>query len=87
MRIFFDTNVLVSAFLSEKNFCFKVVDGIIDLGAFVTSEVVLSELERVLLKNAKIAPADVQGFLADLRELEITPTSPNPSLSAILTTP
>ncbi|MBI5184491.1 MAG: putative toxin-antitoxin system toxin component, PIN family [Nitrospinae bacterium] len=79
MRIFFDTNVLVSAFLSEKNFCFKLVDEVIDLGAFVTGEVVLTELERALLKNAKIAPDDVRGFLADLRELEIAPAPTHPS--------
>ncbi|OGW28371.1 MAG: putative toxin-antitoxin system toxin component, PIN family [Nitrospinae bacterium RIFCSPLOWO2_12_FULL_47_7] len=80
MKIFFDTNVLVSAFTSRQGLCFKLFAEVIRtpfLG-FVTGEVVITELERVLTRQSKVSTQDIQELLHLLRQEEIIrlPTDP-----------
>jgi uncharacterized protein len=73
VKVFLDTNVLVSAFLSEKNVCYELLDTILALKCFVTGEVVLTELERVLNRKTRVPSAEIQTFIAVIRNLEILP--------------
>lgn len=83
MKIFFDTNVLFSAFLSSKSPCFLLFSKAILSGGFVTGEFVLEELEKALIKRSSFSPADIQAFISDFRGLEIIPTPKEPSPIAI----
>ncbi len=73
MRIFFDTNVLVSAFTAPEGFCFQLLKKVFRTSTFITGEFVLSELERTLLNKSRIAKEDVNELLNELRKFEIYP--------------
>ena len=67
MRVFLDTNVLVSAFAS-RGICADLLRHILVEHDLVTGEVVLTELKRTLLKRVDVPPrvvADIEEFLRD----------------------
>jgi putative PIN family toxin of toxin-antitoxin system len=74
VKIFFDTNVLVSAFTSKQGLCFKLFEEVIraPLLGFATGEIVLAELERVLARQSKVSTQDIQELIHLLRQEEIT---------------
>lgn len=78
MRVFLDTNVLVSAF-ATRGVCADVLRVVLTEHTLVTSEVVLRELTRALRTRIKL-PArvvdDIEGFL---REYEVFPRPSAPS--------
>ncbi|MEW6359047.1 MAG: PIN domain-containing protein [Planctomycetota bacterium] len=72
MRIFLDTNVLVSAF-ATRGLCADVLRVVLAEHEFLTGEIVLSELEDVLTSRIGLPPKTVGGILALLRRYHVEP--------------
>ncbi len=72
MRVFLDTNVLVSAF-ATRGLCADVLRVVLGEHTLVTSEVVLRELGRVLQRRIGIPPRTVKEIVDFLREHEVVP--------------
>lgn len=72
MRVFLDTNVLVSAF-ATRGMCADVLRVVLAEHTLVTGEVVLRELERVLRKRIGLPPGAVKEIDEFLREHEVAP--------------
>ena len=79
MRVFFDTNVIASAFTSQQGLCFKLLEEVYQFGDFITGEVVLTELQKVLIEKFHVTPEDVQELLGELRKRKVIPAPSNPS--------
>ena len=82
MRIFLDTNVLVSAF-ATRGLCADVFRHVLAEHTLVTSEVVLQELRRALRTRIKLPSKLIDGIENFLREQEVVPKPPKPSSVAI----
>ena len=78
MRVFLDTNVLVSAF-AARGVCADVLRVVLSEHTLVTGEVVLGELRTVLRKRIKLPAAAVKEIDSFLREHEVTPKPDAPS--------
>ena len=72
MRVFLDTNVLVSAFVT-RGICADVLRVVLAEHTLVTGEVVLRELARVLTRRIGLPPGAVNEIDAFLREHEVAP--------------
>ena len=72
MKIFTDTNVLVSA-LTARGLCADLFEVILADHQLIIGEVVLEELERVLLLKLKVPEKDVLQTLQFLRKQHIQP--------------
>lgn len=66
MRVFLDTNVLVSA-MATRGICADVLRVVIADHALVVSETVLEELRRVLRRKLGVPPETVEAVEAFLR--------------------
>ncbi len=78
MRVFFDTNVLVSAF-ATRGLSADVVRLVLVEHELLTGEVILAELERVLEDRLR-APADViRSTIEMLREHTVVPKPGTPA--------
>ena len=73
MRVFFDTNVLVSAFLA-RGLCADLLRLVLTEHTLVTSEVVLAELRDVLSRKGRLPAQQVDAIEAFLREQPVAPT-------------
>lgn len=73
MRVFFDTNVLVSAFLA-RGLCADLLRLILTEHTLVTSEVVLAELRDVLSRKGRLPAQQVEAIEVFLRELPVAPS-------------
>ncbi len=78
MRVFLDTNVLVSAF-ATRGLCADVLRLVLAEHTLVTSDVVVRELERVLRSRIRLPRTKVEDIVAFLREHEVVPKPPVPS--------
>lgn len=76
MKVFLDTNVLVSAFTAH-GLCAELFEYIISHHTLVLSEVVLGELERILVSKMNVPRAKVHRTILFLREFQIQPASPD----------
>jgi putative PIN family toxin of toxin-antitoxin system len=72
LRVFLDTNVLVSAF-ATRGICADVLRVVLSEHTLVTGEVVLRELGRVLGKRIGLPPRTVKEIDEFLREHEVAP--------------
>ncbi len=72
MRVFFDTNVLVSAFLA-RGLCPDLLRLVLSGHALVTSEVVLAELRDVLGRKVRMPPQQIEAILAFLCDEPVAP--------------
>ena len=72
MKIFTDTNVLVSA-LTARGLCADLFEVILADHQLIIGEVVLEELERVLLLKLKVPEKDALQTLQFLRKQHIQP--------------
>lgn len=72
MRVYLDTNVLVSAF-ATRGLCADVVRVVLTEHELVTGEVNLRELVRVLRDRMKVPAATVRAVEALLREQTVVP--------------
>ena len=72
MRVSFDTNVLVSAFLA-RGLCADLLRLVLTQHTLVTSEVVLDELCDVLSRKGRLPPAQIEAIATFLRDQPIAP--------------
>ncbi len=80
MRIFFDTNVLVSVFTSESGLCadlFKTILGRHDLVP-IFGEFVLKELERVFKTRFGFSEEESKRVILELRNYLVVPIPTSP---------
>lgn len=75
MRVFFDTNVLISALIGEASFSARAFDFVLEneYYEFLTSQTVITELENKLAKkfnHIKDDP-DTRKFMSELRKHEV----------------
>ena len=73
MRVFLDTNVLASA-LTARGLCAELFEVVLQSHDLLTSESVLSELDRVLPEKLGQSAAVTQAFVNLLREHAIMTT-------------
>lgn len=72
MRVFLDTNVLVSAFLA-RGLCADLFRLVLIEHTLVTSEVVLTELQDVLSRKDRLPAPQIAAIQAFLRDLPVGP--------------
>lgn len=78
MRIFADTNVLVSAF-SVKGLCADLLEVILADHHLMTGEIVLEELQLVLTEKLKVPVSNVSDVTKFLRNHLVEPVPDEPS--------
>ena len=78
MKIFADTNVLVSAF-TARGLCADLIEVILADHQLMTGEFVLQELHGVLVEKLKVPERKVSEVLQFLRKHHIEPISDEPS--------
>ena len=78
MRVFLDTNVLVSAF-ATRGLCADVFRHVLAEHTLVSGEVVLRELRRVLRRKFKLPSRMINSIEEFLREHEVTPKPKSPA--------
>ncbi|MEX0779511.1 MAG: putative toxin-antitoxin system toxin component, PIN family [Balneolales bacterium] len=78
MKIFADTNVLVSAF-TARGLCADLMVVILADHQLMTGEIVLKELHRVLINKLKVPEKDVSNVLQFLRSHHVEPIPDKPS--------
>jgi putative PIN family toxin of toxin-antitoxin system len=72
VRVCFDTNVLVSAFLA-RGLCADLLRLVLREHTLVSSEVVLAELRDLLSRMGKLPPAQIEAIETFLRGQPIAP--------------
>ncbi len=72
MRVFLDTNVLVSAF-ATRGLCADVLRSALTERELIVSERVLGELERVLQTRMGVPGATAQAIITFLRRFSVAP--------------
>lgn len=72
MKVFLDTNVLVSGF-ATRGLCADVIRLILAEHELITAEVVLKEVERVFTHKIELPAAQIEEILAFLRENTVQP--------------
>ncbi len=82
MRVFLDTNVLVSAF-ATRGLSADVLRLVLSEHALITGDVVLRELARVLSNRIRLPKARIDEIVAFLREFEVVPKPRVPSPIAV----
>lgn len=82
MRVFLDTNVLVSAF-ATRGLAADVLRLVISEHTLITGDVVLDELERALASRIKLPRSRIEDIVAFLRGYEVVPKPKAPSDVAI----
>jgi putative PIN family toxin of toxin-antitoxin system len=78
VRVFLDTNVLVSAF-ATRGLCADVMRQVLAGHELVIGEVVLRELRKALRMKLKLPPVTVTAIEELLRESEVIPRPRTPS--------
>lgn len=78
MKIFADTNVLVSAF-TARGLCADLLVVILADHQLMIGEIVLKELHRVLINKLKVPEKDVSNVLQFLRSHHVEPLPDKPS--------
>lgn len=82
MRVFLDTNILVSA-ATTRGVCTDLVRHVLTEHELVLGEVVLAELREILLDKLGMAEATASAFEQFLRQHEVVPRPLKPSSEAI----
>ena len=77
MRVFLDTNVLVSAF-ATRGLCNELYEFILDEHELITGEVIIGELRRVLKDRIGVSAADLNIIEEILRDQIVIPTPQDP---------
>ncbi len=72
MRVFFDTNVLVSAFLA-RGLCADLLRLVLSEHTLVCSELVVAELRAVLSRKARLPLQQIDAIEAFLRDQPVAP--------------
>ena len=82
MKVFLDTNVLVSAY-TARGLCADLMRLILTEHELVTGEVNLAELRRVLRDRFRASPAQIASIEAELRDETVVPKPATPSPLAV----
>jgi putative PIN family toxin of toxin-antitoxin system len=82
LKVFLDTNVLVSAF-ATRGLCADVLRRVLLEHDLVTSELVIEELRRVLRVRIKLPESMIDEIESLLREHEVVPSPRTPADLAI----
>jgi len=77
MRVFFDTNVIVSAFLA-RGLCADLLRRVLSEHTLVSSEVVIEELREVLARKGRLPSARIEEIEAMLRDQPVAPWPQEP---------
>lgn len=77
MRVYLDTNVLVSAY-ATRGLCADILHAVLAEHQLVTGEAALSETRRVLRKKIRLSPEVVAEVEAFLRQQATVVTTPMP---------
>jgi putative PIN family toxin of toxin-antitoxin system len=77
LRVFLDTNVLVSAF-ATRGLCADVLRLVLAEHTCLVGEVVIKEIERVLARRLRAKPAAIAELVAFLRDQEVVPRPKRP---------
>ena len=77
MRVFLDTNVLVSAF-ATRGLCSDLLRSVLAEHELVTGEVVLGELRRALQHRIKLPPITISGIDQFLKKQIVVPKPSKP---------
>ena len=72
MRVFLDTNVLVSAY-AARGLCADAMRVVLAEHELIVGQVVLEELERILAGKLHLTPEVVQDIIISLREHPVQP--------------
>jgi len=78
MRVFLDTNVIISALLWEGGICDRLMHAVLEEFELIVGEYVLEETRKMLLQKFSIEETDVETFDAELRENEVIAQPLNP---------
>lgn len=78
MKVFLDTNVLVSAFIS-RGLCSDLLEIILTEHQLMTGEFVLQEFDRVLISKLKVPKISVLETVSFLRKFHVEPIPDKPS--------
>ena len=78
MRVFLDTNVLLSALLWEGGLCDRLMQAVIEEYTMVVGEYVLEETKEKLLGKFKLDREDAETYDTELRENEVVPRPAQP---------
>lgn len=75
MRVFFDTNVLVSVVISREGFCAKVFREVFQNPSIeiIFGETVFAELERTLVSRFRFSPQDAEEVIREFRVYSVVP--------------
>ena len=71
MRVFLDTNVLLSAFLWEGGVCDQVLRLVVERYDLVVGEVVIEEAKEKLAEKFKLSPEEIAVFEAEVRGFDV----------------
>lgn len=82
MKVFFDTNVLVSAF-ATRGLCADLFRFVLVEHEFVTGEVVIEEFVRNLSKKFTVPEKEIADILRFLRQYPIVPKPTQPAKATI----
>ena len=78
MKVFLDTNVLVSGF-ATRGLCADVIRLVLAEHEFITADVVLNELKRVLKHKIQLPGEQIQEILTFLESQTVQPKPTAPS--------
>jgi putative PIN family toxin of toxin-antitoxin system len=78
VKVFLDTNVLVSGF-ATRGLCADVIRLVLAEHEFITADVVLTELKRVLKQKIQLPGEQIQEILAFLESQTVQPKPISPS--------
>ena len=78
MKVFLDTNVLVSGF-ATRGLCADVIRLVLAEHELITADVVLNELERVLKQKIHLSGEQIQEILTFLESQTVQPKPISPS--------
>ena len=78
MKVFLDTNVLVSGF-ATRGLCADVIRLVLAEHEFITADVVLTELKRVLKHKIQLPGEQIQEILTFLESQTVQPKPISPS--------
>ena len=83
MRVFLDTNVLLSAFLWEGGVSDQVLQLVIERYELVTGEYVIEETKEKLAGKFKLSPDEIDAVEAELRSFHVVPLPEAPAAAPL----
>ena len=83
MRVFLDTNVLLSAFLWKGGVCDQVLRLVIERYELFTGEVVIGETKEKLAEKFKLSSDEINAFEVEMRGFPVVPWPEMPATAPL----